>query len=158
MIWLILAAFIVAIDQATKYLVVSNIELGEKIVLIDKLFHLTYIENKGAAWGIFQNGRYVFIVLTILVSVIVAYFLFKSDNRLLKLALSFILGGGAGNLIDRVLRGSVVDFLGVYIGSYEFPKFNVADSFIVVGTIILAYYMIFVYKEGAESNNGTNNA
>jgi signal peptidase II len=76
--------------------------------------------------------------------------LIKVHGRLLGLSLSFILGGGIGNLIDRIVRGSVVDFLDFYIGSYDYPKFNAADSFIVVGTILLAYYILFVHKEHNE--------
>jgi len=148
MLWIIIIALIVVLDQVSKYAVVKNIGYGDLIPVIDKFFYLTYYENKGAAWGILQNGRYFFIALTVIVSAFIVYFLYKSDSRLLSFSLSFILGGAFGNLIDRVLKGSVTDFLDFHFGSYHFPTFNAADSFVVVGTAILAYYLIFVYKDG----------
>jgi signal peptidase II len=79
---------------------------------------------------------------------VLIYFMKKYDSKILRTAISFILGGAAGNLIDRIFRPQgVVDFLDFLIGSYHFPTFNVADSFVVIGTIVLAYYMLFVYKE-----------
>ncbi|MDP4182123.1 MAG: signal peptidase II, partial [Bacillota bacterium] len=71
----------------------------------------------------------------------------KTDNKFLKTALTIILGGAFGNFIDRLFRGSVVDFLQFYFGSYQFPIFNLADSFIVIGTILLMFYMLFIQKE-----------
>lgn len=147
MIWAIIIGAIVALDQVTKYIVSENIEYGGLIPVIDGFFYLTYHENKGAAWGILQNGRYFFIALTVLFSIVVVYFLAKYQNRFLKLSLAFILGGAVGNLIDRVVKGSVADFLDFHFGSYNFPTFNVADTFITVGTILLAYYMLFIYRE-----------
>lgn len=147
MLWGIIIVLIVALDQISKYVVVKNINFGDAITIIDKFFYLTYWENKGAAWGIFQNGRYFFIAMTTVVSVIMAYILYKAENKLLKASISMILGGAIGNLIDRILRGSVVDFLDFHFGTYHFPTFNVADSFVVVGTFLLAYYLIFIYKE-----------
>lgn len=149
MSWVIIIVLIVVLDQATKFLVIKNIEFGSLIPVIDRFFYLTYYENKGAAWGVLQNGRYFFIVLTIIVSVFIAYFLYRSDSRLLSLSLSFILGGAIGNFIDRVVKGSVADFLDFHFGSYNFPTFNVADSFVVVGTIFLACYLLFVYTDSA---------
>lgn len=147
MIWGIIIVLIVALDQFTKYVIVNKIVFGEVIPVLDNFFYLTYWENKGAAWGILQNGRYFFIVLTSIVIVIMAYFLYKADNNYLKVSLALVLGGALGNLVDRVRMGSVVDFLDFYIGSYHFPTFNVADTFVVIGTFLLAYYLIFIYKE-----------
>ena len=147
MMWIIISIVIVALDQVTKMIVLNNIEPDGAIIIIDKFFFLTNIRNKGAAWSILQNGRYFLITMTIIASVIIIYFLFKSSSKLLKLSLSITLGGAVGNLIDRVIVGSVVDFLDFNFGSYHFPVFNAADASVVVGTIILAYYMLFVYKE-----------
>lgn len=150
MFWAIIIIAVVVLDQITKYMVMNNIEFGKMIPLIDKFFYLTYHENTGAAWGFMGDvpvARYFFIGLTIIVSIVIARFLYKSENRLLKLSLSFILGGAVGNLIDRILKGSVADFLDFYFGSYHFPTFNAADSFVVVGTFLLAYYLLFIYKE-----------
>lgn len=145
--WIVLVLSVIAVDQASKTVVINKIALGSEIKLIENFFYLTHVENSGAAWSIFQNGRYFFIVLTILVAIVICYLLFKAEDRLFITSLSFILGGAVGNLIDRVMRGTVTDFFGVWLGSYRFPVFNIADSFIVTGVILLAYYLLFVHKE-----------
>lgn len=147
MIWVIIIIATFALDRITKMYITSSMTLGQSHVVIDKFFYITYWENKGAAWGIFQNGRYFFIPVTTVVTLILTYVLFKSDNKVLKTSLALIIGGAIGNLVDRIFRGSVTDFLDFYFGSYEFPIFNLADSFVVVGTFLLAYYLLFVYKE-----------
>lgn len=152
MIWIMIVFIAVVLDRVSKMYIVSHIGFGKSIPVIENFFYLTYWENKGAAWGIFQNGRYVFIVLTIIITIVIAYIIYKSDNILLKTSLAIILGGAFGNLIDRVYKGSVVDFLQFRFGSYEFPNFNVADSCVCVGTILLAYYMLFIYKEKKEED------
>ena len=147
MLWIAIVIFLVAVDRYTKYVINQNIEYGQMIPVIGKTFYLTNHDNYGAAWGIFQNGRYFFIVLTAIVSVVVAIYIIKSQNRFLRITLSIILGGAFGNLIDRVFKGGVTDFLDFYIGSYHFPTFNAADTFVVIGTILLMIYMLFIYKE-----------
>lgn len=149
LIWIITIALIIAFDQASKYIIVKNVEYNSLIPVIDKFFYITYHENKGAAWGILQNRVYIFIPLTIIFSVVMGYILFKTENKMLKLSLSFVLGGAIGNLIDRVSKGSVADFLDFYFGTYNFPTFNVADSFIVIGTITLAIFILFFYQKQA---------
>ncbi len=147
MIWALLILLTVAADQISKLIVLDKMTLGQSITIIDKFFYFTYWENKGAAWGIFQNGRYFFIIFTAIISLFMCYLLFKAKNRLYRLSLSLILGGAIGNLIDRVYKGSVTDFLDFYIFSYDFPIFNLADTFVVVGTMLLAYYIFFIYEE-----------
>lgn len=148
MIWVAVIFVIVLLDQLTKYMVVKNIDLGNSITIIEQFFYLAHWRNKGAAWGIMQNGRAIFIPVTIVVSIVLVYIMHKYENKLLRFSLSLILGGAIGNLIDRIFRpDGVVDFLDFHFGSYRFPTFNLADSFVVVGTIILAYYMLFIYKE-----------
>jgi signal peptidase II len=138
MLWIFIVFIVVVIDRTSKLIVIKSIPMGKDIVIIDKFFYLVHGENKGAAWGIFQNGRIFFIILTIIVSVFIIYYLYKTENKILKLSLSFILGGALGNLIDRAFRGSVTDFLDFHFGSYNFPTFNVADMLVVCGTILLA--------------------
>lgn len=148
MIWILAALIIVILDQVTKLIVISNISLGGSVKVIEGFFYLTHINNKGAAWGVLQNGRILFIPLTIIISGILAYQLLKSKDILFRTSVSFILGGAVGNLIDRVFRPEgVVDFFEFHFGSYIFPIFNVADSFVVVGTILLAYFLLFKYKD-----------
>lgn len=145
--WIVIIVLIASIDQISKYLIIKNVKYNELIPVINNFFYITYHENKGAAWGILQNKRAIFIIATIILSIIMGYILFKTENHVLKLSLSLILGGAIGNLIDRILKGSVADFLDFHFGSYNFPTFNVADSFIVIGTIILAIFILFFYQE-----------
>lgn len=148
MVWFLIIALLVIIDQLTKYLIIKNIEYGDSITMIDRFFYIVHWKNKGAAWGIMQNWRIFFIIATIIVSAVLIYYMFKSDNKFLRFAISLVLGGAFGNFADRVFRGGeVVDFLDFYIGSYHFPTFNAADSFICIGTALLAIYMFFIYKE-----------
>lgn len=146
-IWIIIIVLIVAIDQVSKYMIIKNVSYNKMIPVINNFFYITYHENKGAAWGIMQNKIYIFIPLTIILSVVMVYILFRTESKMLKLALSFIIGGAIGNLIDRISKGSVADFLDFHFGSYNFPTFNIADSFIVIGTIILAIFILFFYQE-----------
>ena len=93
LVWTLIIVLIIAADQTTKYMAMKNIEYGEMITIIDKFLYLTYHENKGAAWGLFPNGRYFFIILTIIVSVLLIYFLIEYKNKLLRISLSFIIAG-----------------------------------------------------------------
>jgi len=148
MVWVIIIILAVVLDQATKMIVVRNLDYGTMIPVIDGFFYFTHTTNKGAAWGLFQNGRIFFLILTAAAAVVITYVLFKNTNKLLRTALALILGGAMGNFIDRLFKGSVVDFLDFYFGKwYHFPTFNIADSCVVVGTVLLMYFMLFVYKE-----------
>jgi len=147
MLWVIVSILIVAIDQIAKYIVVENIAPGEMIPVIDKFFYLTLHKNPGAAWGILQNSQKLFLIIIPVISIFVLYFMAKNNNRFLRFSLAFILGGAAGNYIDRLFEGRVTDFLLFYIGSYPFPIFNAADMAITCGTVLLAVYMLFIYKE-----------
>jgi signal peptidase II len=149
MIWIIIAFIICALDQLAKYLVINNVSESTPVTVINGFLYLTHIKNYGAAMGILQDAGIVLIPVTSIVSIIIAYFLLKSKSKILNVSLSFILGGAIGNLIDRIFRGSVTDFLDFHLGPLKFWKyiFNVADIFVVVGTIILAFYLLFIYKE-----------
>jgi signal peptidase II len=137
------------LDRVTKIIVRSEVPKGENIPVIKNFFYITYHENLGAAWGILQNQRITFIVVTSIMTIILFYVLARSYNRTLKLALSIIISGAIGNLIDRcILNGGVPDFLNFYFGTYNFPTFNVADSLVTCGSILLAVYLIFMYKQG----------
>jgi len=146
MIWVIIIVGAVLLDQLTKYILISNLGLEQQIVVIDNFFNITHWTNSGAAWGIFQNGRVFFIPMTIVLTVILVRIMIKNDSRFLKLSIALTLGGAFGNFIDRVFRVSVVDFLQFFIGSYQFPVFNVADMFIVIGAGLLIFYMLFMHK------------
>lgn len=142
---LIIMVGVVIFDQVSKILVVSNMELYESLPIIKNVFNFTYIRNDGAAFGMLDNARWVFMVFsTLAIIAVIAYmFIKKPQSKLLCISLSFIVGGGIGNMIDRVRLGYVVDFLDFC----AFPKlwkwtFNVADAFVVVGAFMLIFYMI----------------
>lgn len=147
MLWIILSIIIVILDQVTKYIVVQNIDIGEKIPVIDQFFYLTLHMNPGAAWGVLQNGRIFFLIIVPIISVFLIYYLFKNKSKFLRFALALILAGAIGNYIDRLFIGEVRDYLLFYIGSYPFPIFNVADIAVTCGTIAMAIYMFFIYRE-----------
>jgi len=147
MLWLGIILIAIGLDRFTKFIVEKAIPYNTSIPVVNDFFYLTYYRNKGAAWGILQNGRYFFIALTSVILCVLFYVLFKSKNRVLKTSISMIIGGAVGNLIDRIAAGSVVDFFSFYIGRYHFPIFNVSDTFVVCGTILLAIYLIFMYEE-----------
>jgi len=144
MLQVFIVAFIVVLDQVTKYLAKTYLKPVGSIPLIPNVFHFTYVENRGAAFGILQNQRWLFIVLTVVVSAVIVYYLFtrSQESIVLTIALSMILGGAIGNLIDRLRLGYVVDMLLFVL--IDYPVFNVADSFVVIGTILLAYYILFM--------------
>ena len=121
-------------------------EIGESIPVIEELFYITSHRNAGAAFGILQGQMIFFYIVTVLVIGIIVYYIQTQakESRLLGISLGLVLGGAIGNFIDRVLFGHVVDFLNVYIFSYNFPIFNIADSALVIGVIIL---IVFIFLE-----------
>jgi len=144
MIEVLIILSIILIDQLTKYLAVIRLKDIGSIEIVRGIFSLTYVENRGAAFGILQNHRWFFIITTTIICVVMIYFLITQSNTsiVLRISLSMILGGAIGNLIDRIRFGYVVDML--HFTLIDFPVFNVADCFVVTGTILLAYYILFV--------------
>lgn len=132
---------LVAIDQLTKYLAYTRLSKLGSIPIIEDIFHLTYVENRGAAFGMLQNKKWFFVVITIAVVAFIIKFI--SDNKQLDkpvvFALDLIIAGAIGNLIDRVRLSFVVDFFDFII----WPVFNVADICVVVGGVLLSYYILF---------------
>lgn len=136
--WLVLAivAVTIIVDQLTKFLVVKYMTLGQSISVIDNFLYITSHRNEGAAWGILQGKMIFFYVVTLVVIGLVILWIRKLDikkEKLLVIALSFILGGALGNFIDRVMYQHVVDFINTYIFGYDFPIFNIADSALCIG-------------------------
>ncbi len=135
---------VLGLDQYTKYLVSTNFVLGESRTFIKGFIELTYIHNTGAAWGMLSGKTYILIAVTLAVmAVCIALFVkYAKGSRLMLWALTLVLSGGAGNMIDRVFRdGKVVDFLHFEFFP-SFPVFNIADCAIVVGAVLLALYFI----------------
>ncbi len=141
----IFAAVIVAADQITKYLTVRNIP--PDVPVIDGLFHLTYVQNTGAAWSMLEGARWLFVALFAVLTVLVVWEYFKKPlpfSKFDRWCIAAIYGGGMGNIIDRIFRGYVVDMIEVEFIS--FPVFNVADCFITCGCIALMVSLFFFNK------------
>ena len=147
MIWIAMSIILIAIDQLSKLYFYNNQMLYSGYEIIDNFFYLTYLENKGAAFGLFQNGRWYFLVITIIAIGVMIWYFIKNNNFVLRLSLLLLISGGIGNYIDRLFRGSVVDFLDFYPFGYDFPIFNFADICVTVGVAILIFYVIFIYIE-----------
>lgn len=140
--FLIIAA-VIAADQATKGLVLQSFRLYDSQEVIPGFFNLVYVQNTGAAFSMLADvdspwRHYFFLGIgTIaLVGLTIAHFKLRKDHRLYSVALALIAGGAAGNLVDRVRLGAVVDFLDFYVGRYHWPAFNVADSAICLGAAL----------------------
>lgn len=148
----VIALIMIVLDQWSKWLVVNNMELRESIPIIEGVFYLTSHRNAGAAFGILQGQMWLFYIATVIVVGVVIYYIQTEGKKSpwLATALGLVLGGAIGNFIDRVLFGAVVDFLDVYIFSYNYPIFNVADMALVTGVIML---IIHVIKEEKKAKN-----
>lgn len=132
--------------------------LGESIPVIDNFLYITSHRNRGAAWGILQGQMWFFYLITTIVIIGIIYYIQKAakGKLLLGVSLAFMLGGAIGNFIDRVLRKEVVDFIHTYIFSYNFPVFNIADSALVIGVILLMLQMLREERETKEKSYGEN--
>ena len=143
-----IAGAVLLLDQATKFLVMRHIRMFEVITVIPGFFNLTYVRNRGAAFGMLAGVAAAwrsafFIVVTVIAVAAIVLLIRKTSERLLIAAFSLIAGGALGNLIDRVRWGEVVDFIDWYVRSYHWPTFNIADSAISVGVGLLVIDMLF---------------
>ena len=145
-LWISIIAASIILDQLTKWIVVNSMELYQSVTLIEKVFSFTYIPNYGAAWGMFSNHRWVFMVVTSIALIIMPIILYRyrKVHVLFSLSLSLFIGGAIGNMIDRVFVGYVVDFLEFTF--IDFPVFNVADICVVFGAGIMIVYALFFDK------------
>lgn len=133
------------LDRISKIWALNTLASGRDIVVIKNLFSFSYLENRGAAFGIFQNRLIFLSLITAIVILGVVYFIvkYKPTSKLLKISLSLIISGAIGNLIDRIYYKFVVDFIMLhYKDVYYFPTFNVADMLVVIGTVLLAIYIL----------------
>jgi signal peptidase II len=148
---------IIVIDQATKVYIMQTMRLHESIVVIPNLFSITYIRNPGAAFGILSGSsgsfRFIFFGITSLFALgLLGTILVRmpKDDWMGQISVVAILGGAIGNLLDRLRYGEVIDFLDVYIDTYHWPAFNVADSAITVGVIFLILHFAFEKQKEPE--------
>ncbi|AGE79755.1 TPA: lipoprotein signal peptidase LspA [Bacillus thuringiensis] len=152
MIYYVIALFVIAIDQISKWLIVKNMELGTSIPIIDNVLYITSHRNRGAAWGILENKMWFFYIITVVFVVFIVFYMKKyaKTDKLLGISLSLILGGAIGNFIDRVFRQEVVDFIHVYIFSYNYPVFNIADSALCIGVVLIIIQTLLEGKKAKE--------
>jgi signal peptidase II len=156
---LLLSLLVVAADRWTKWLASRRIELGDHVTVIAHIFAISHVENPGAAFSLFNDSsspgrvRWMLLVFSLLAAVAVLIALLKLGRRInaTTIALALILGGALGNAYDRLRFGYVIDFLEVHIVHYHWPDFNVADSAIVVGGIMLLLDALFSGKEQTDS-------
>ena len=141
--YFILAAGIVALDQLVKFLVRTKLPLYQTIEMLPGILNLTYVQNTGAAFSLFEDSTLILGLFSLLVSIGIAVFMVirPLPHRFGRLTLALVLGGAVGNLIDRLFLGFVVDMLA--FGFIDFPVFNVADVSLVCGGILLCVYVIF---------------
>ena len=150
MIYYLIIAVILVIDRITKSLVSTNMAVGDTIPLIENIFHLTYVQNRGAAFSMWEQQWLILVLLPAVVmaaGMAVLYIKRKTWNKAYLLSIAFICGGGLDNLIDRVVQGYVVDFFDFRV----FPVFNIADIFICAGCGLLLLY-ILVFERKHDSN------
>lgn len=149
-----IALGVFALDWATKRWIEKNVSVYDTIVVIPDVFNIVHARNRGAAFGILSTAPEavrvtVLIGLALLILGLIAMMLWQATRAgseapwLQRLALALVLGGAVGNLWDRILAGSVTDFLQVFLGTYEWPSFNVADSGISVGAVLMAADLLF---------------
>ena len=148
MIYELIILLLVGIDQLSKILALKYLKSVESIPIIQNMFHLTYVENRGAAFGMFQNNQIIFVIVALIASIYGLYYLHKNKVNILgKVSILLIISGALGNLIDRVRLGFVVDYFDFRI-IWEYV-FNIADIFVVLGTILLCIYILF-YDDNKE--------
>ncbi|MCK4834014.1 MAG: signal peptidase II [Gammaproteobacteria bacterium] len=162
--WLWLSALTIILDQLTKYIAEAELVLHNPVSIIPGFFNFTLMYNKGAAFSFLSDAggwqRVLFVGLSTVISIFLFFWLKQitkdddqKDNKILQIAIAFILGGAIGNLIDRALTGEVVDFIQVYYAAYYFPAFNIADSAITVGAGLLILDMFLETKRGKTIKN-----
>ncbi|NOZ04324.1 MAG: signal peptidase II [FCB group bacterium] len=152
---LFVTAIILVIDQFTKYLTRTYMDLYESIPVIKNFFHLTYVTNKGMAFGIdFPGGIYFFTIASVIMTMVLIWYIWleRKGDFLLRLSLAMILAGAIGNLIDRLFLGEVTDFMDFMFGSYHWYIFNIADSSVTVGMILFLIHSFFIQPKTAVSS------
>lgn len=155
---LAVSAVIVGLDQISKVLVKSSLNLYDSIPVIENFFHITFITNSGMAFGInFPGGIYFFTAASFILTILLFWYLWieRFNSFFFKLALALIIGGAIGNLIDRILYQKVVDFLDFMIGSYHWYVFNIADASVSIGMGILIIHNLLYSSKQPESQQSS---
>lgn len=159
-LYYLISVAVFCLDYVTKKIIASQMTIGDKISVIGDFFLITSHRNKGAAFGILQGQRTFFLIITCAVVLGIVVYMHmnrKSGKPLMMTALGLVLGGAAGNFLDRALYGEVVDFLQFNFGSYMFPIFNVADMAIVIGVGLILLDTLLTMKEESKKEKEGNN-
>jgi len=135
------ATLTILFDQLSKWWILNVVMVPPKIIEITSFFDLVLVYNRGASFGIFSNAPdwvgFALIVFAVLISIGLAFWMWHADGKLLAFALALVAGGAVGNVIDRIRLGAVVDFLDLHVGDWHWPAFNIADSAITIGVVLL---------------------
>ena len=147
---LFVSAILVLADQVSKAIVVRTMSLYESVPVIENFFHFTYITNDGMAFGIdFPFGYFIFSLISVLLTIFLFWYLWtaRNDSLVIRLGLAMIIAGAVGNLIDRLMLGEVIDFLDFMVGNFHWYVFNLADSYVTVGMVLILTDSIFLEKK-----------
>lgn len=151
---IVICIILVLIDRLTKWAVSSNMQLNTSIPVIKDFFHITYVENEGAAFSMLSGARWFFVILTIIILAMCIWYYIKVPKvkyyKAIRISLVLIISGALGNFIDRVLTGKVTDMLEFIFGNYHFAIFNFADILVCCGTALLAIMFLFFDKNEKE--------
>ncbi len=148
----IIAFLFFIIDLISKLLISNLLELGKSIKIINNFFYITHVRNFGAAWSILEDQRILLLIISVIVLFLINKFMNKEElSKLENISYGMIIGGIIGNLFDRIIYSYVIDFIDFRIFGYNYPVFNLADTFIVIGIIIMV--IITIRKEYHERNN-----
>lgn len=146
---LFIAIIILILDQITKFVIASSMRIGDSFEVIPGFLNITSHRNNGAAWGILSGKMSFFVIITVIILIVLIVFYIKEakHNLFMQIALSLLFAGALGNFIDRLFHGEVVDFIDTYIFGYNFPIFNVADSSLTIGVILIIISLLIDVKK-----------
>ena len=154
MIWILCGAFLVALDQLTKFWAILALKNAVPVTAVPGVLQFSYVENTGIAFGFLQDMHWFVIpvnIVILLVCIFMARMFVKQNKKISVAALCLIASGAVGNLIDKIFRGYVVDFIETVF--MDFPVFNLADVFVCCGAALLAFYILFLDKEEKDGNH-----
>lgn len=148
-----LSLAVLIFDQITKRWIMKTMFYGDSKNIIGNFLQFTYIRNPNSVFGLRVGGAVISTSLTVIAFIFVMFLFFKADNRFFLVSLSFIIGGALGNLTDRILYMEVIDFIDVGLGRWRWPTFNVADSFVTIGLILIIIYYVFIDTSHKETES-----
>ena len=139
---IILTIVFLVIDIVSKLIVSNLMDVYDSIIIIKDFFYITYVRNTGAAWSILADKTYLIIIISMIIIFLVGLYIYKNKpkSKFEVVGYSMVLGGAIGNFLDRIIYGYVIDFFDFYIFGYDYPIFNLADTFIFIGIVILIIY------------------